>query len=70
MYWLPLDAPKWPFSPKITISKHIGNGQNVSVELISVHQCFIKCVNHKSVIYGSIDLKIVLWGFYTILHGW
>ena len=31
-------APKWPISPKVTIFKHFGNGQNVSLELISVYQ--------------------------------
>ena len=31
-------APKWPISPKVTIFKHFGNGQNVSLELISVDQ--------------------------------
>ena len=32
------NAPKWPISPKVTIFKHFRNGQNVSLELISVHQ--------------------------------
>ena len=27
------NAPKWPISPKVTIFKHFGNGQNVSLEL-------------------------------------
>ena len=31
-------APKWPISPKMAIFKHVGNGQNVTLELISVHQ--------------------------------
>ena len=31
-------APKWPISPKMAIFKHVGNNQNVSQELISVHQ--------------------------------
>ena len=27
-------APKWPISPQMVIFKHVGNGQNVSLELI------------------------------------
>ena len=35
---LSINAPKWPISPKMAIFKHVGNGQNVSLELISVDQ--------------------------------
>ena len=31
-------AWKWPISPKMFIFKHVGNGQNVTQELISLHQ--------------------------------
>ena len=34
-FWL---FPTWPFWRKLAIFKHVGNGQNLRIELMSVHQ--------------------------------